>query len=409
MFHRELTAARQLRSVCLRYASRSSRVKLTCRHPADHVWCVENKQSRLPASQADRDQKLARLEAVLFLAKEPLHARKLAKLANLADGTQVRTLAGRLNDLYDRACRAFRVEEVAGGLQLRTRAQFGTWLRRLGHVSPELRLSAPAMETLSIVAYRQPVLRADIEAVRGVACGEILRQLMEKELVRVAGRSEELGRPYLYGTTRRFLEVFGLRSLDELPRAEVFRESSLDNSSGQSQADQHSSITDGPQQEGESEVSATIDNRTPETVKKLSSRREHETEPEPQPARAANNAWDGDDDFEDEEYDDEDYDDELDDDEEEWVDDDDDEVEIDDDEDVGVDDDDEFDDLDEEFDDEDEADVDIDDEEDDAEDDFGDDQWEEVDDNDDEILDDEDEDAWDDDVDWDEDDEEDWE
>jgi segregation and condensation protein B len=85
----------------------------------------------------------------------------------------------------------------------------------------EVRLSAPAMETLAVVAYRQPVLRAEVEAIRGVQCGEILRQLMERDLVRIAGRSEELGRPFLYGTTRRFLEVFGLRHLDELPRAEL--------------------------------------------------------------------------------------------------------------------------------------------------------------------------------------------
>jgi segregation and condensation protein B len=79
------------------------------------------------------------------------------------------------------------------------------------------------METLAVVAYRQPVLRAEIEAIRGVQCGEILRQLMERDLVRIVGRSEELGRPFLYGTTRYFLEVFGLRHLDDLPRGDLFR------------------------------------------------------------------------------------------------------------------------------------------------------------------------------------------
>ncbi len=85
-------------------------------------------------------------------------------------------------------------------------------------------MSAPAMETLAVVGYCQPVVRAQIEAVRGVASGEILRQLMERDLVRIAGRSEELGRPYLYSTTKRFLQVFGLKDLDELPRADVLRE-----------------------------------------------------------------------------------------------------------------------------------------------------------------------------------------
>jgi segregation and condensation protein B len=88
----------------------------------------------------------------------------------------------------------------------------------------EVRLSPPALETLAVVVYRQPVLRAEIEAIRGVQCGEILRQLMDRDLVRIAGRSEELGRPFLYGTTRYFLQVFGLRHLEELPRPELRRE-----------------------------------------------------------------------------------------------------------------------------------------------------------------------------------------
>ncbi len=117
----------------------------------------------------------------------------------------------------------FRVEEVAGGFQLMTRAKFAPWLRRLYPAAPEVRLSPPAMETLAVVAYRQPVLRAEIEAIRGVQSGEVLRQLIERDLVRIAGRSNELGRPFLYGTTKQFLQVFGLRHLDELPRADVLR------------------------------------------------------------------------------------------------------------------------------------------------------------------------------------------
>ena len=87
------------------------------------------------------------------------------------------------------------------------------------------RLSAPALETLAVVAYRQPVLRAEVEAIRGVDCGEILRQLMDRDLVRTAGRAHELGRPYWYATTKRFLQVFGLRHLDDLPRADLLRAS----------------------------------------------------------------------------------------------------------------------------------------------------------------------------------------
>ncbi len=165
-----------------------------------------------------RPARLARLEAVLFLAREPLGSRKMAQLAGLADGTKARTLVRSLNRRYDGEGSAFRVEEVAGGFQLLTRPKYAPWLRRLHSTPVEVRLSAPAMETLAVVAYRQPVLRAEIEAIRGVQCGEVLRQLIERELVRIAGRSEELGRPLLYGTTRQFLQIFGLRHLEDLPR-----------------------------------------------------------------------------------------------------------------------------------------------------------------------------------------------
>ena len=177
-------------------------------------------QENLPSGLEDP---LGRLEAVLLLAREPLNSRKLSQYAGLDDGTQARTLLRQLNEWYDQAGRAFRVEEVAGGYQLLSRRKFGKWLRRLSHVPGESRLSAPALETLAVIAYRQPVPRADIEAIRGVNCGEILRQLMERDLVRIGGRSEELGRPYLYATTRRFLNLFGLVSLEELPRAAELR------------------------------------------------------------------------------------------------------------------------------------------------------------------------------------------
>lgn len=177
---------------------------------------------QLPATRI-RDARLQRLEAVLMLAREPLNSRKLAQFANLADGTEARTLVRKLNEALDAAGRAFRVEEVASGYQLFTRPGFASWLRKLGHIPAEMRLSAPALETLAVIAYRQPVPRADIEAIRGVNCGEILRQLMERDLARIAGRSDELGRPFLYGTTRRFLQIFGLVDLDELPRADKLR------------------------------------------------------------------------------------------------------------------------------------------------------------------------------------------
>ena len=176
---------------------------------------VSEKEAELSQSEKQR-----RIEAVLFLAREAVSSRKLAKLAGLADATEARTLIRQLNQQYEEDTRVFRIEEVAGGMTMLTRPQFAPWLRRLAHLPRVTKLSQSAMETLAVVAYRQPVLRADVEAIRGVGCSEVLKQLMELELVRISGRSEELGRPYLYGTTNRFLQIFGLRSADRLPRAD---------------------------------------------------------------------------------------------------------------------------------------------------------------------------------------------
>ncbi len=241
-----------------------------------HTWnlwtdSVATEESNGPADSADsprdRDWSLQRLEAVLMLSREPLSSRKLAQLAALEDGTQARTLLRKLNKLYDDSGRSFRVEEVAGGFQLLTRPKFASWLRRLGHVPPELRLSSPALETLAVVAYRQPVLKADIEAIRGVNCGEILRQLMERDLVRIAGRSEELGRPYLYTATKRFLQLFGIRSLEDLPRADLIRSAPVPPVHKAASTGHHTlveSIVHNPPRssdEKESDVSVTISSR----------------------------------------------------------------------------------------------------------------------------------------------------
>lgn len=180
--------------------------------------------STSPAPSLRTDKEKARvLEAVLLISREPLSTRKLAVLAELDDPTEARTLARRLNDDYDAQGYSFRIEEVAGGLQILTRPQFANWLRRLELAPGEVLLSQGMLETLAVIAYRQPVQRAEIEAIRGVGCDEVLRQLMQRDLVRIAGRHEELGRPYLYGTTRKFMQLFGLQSLDSLPRAQKIR------------------------------------------------------------------------------------------------------------------------------------------------------------------------------------------
>lgn len=167
-----------------------------------------------------RDAALARVEAALFLADEPIATRKLAALAGLADAAEARSQVTRLQALFAAEGSSFEVAELAGGFQLLTRAEFHPWLARLRANATEAPLSAAARETLTIIAYRQPITRADVEAIRGVGSAEILRQLMERGLIRLAGRDDSLGRPALYETARKFLLHFGLRSLRDLPAAE---------------------------------------------------------------------------------------------------------------------------------------------------------------------------------------------
>lgn len=170
-----------------------------------------------------RTPKMARVEAVLFVTDAALSAGKLVKLATLADTSEAKRIVEQLNLAYDRSDSSFRIERVATGYRLLTKPPFAFWLGKLHQRQAELKLTPPALETLAIVAYRQPITRADIEGIRRVQCSDMLKQLMERGLVRIAGEDESLGRPFLYGTTRQFLELFGLRGLDALPMAETLR------------------------------------------------------------------------------------------------------------------------------------------------------------------------------------------
>ncbi len=157
------------------------------------------------------------VEALLFAAESPLKPARISELLGLRSTKQAAGFVRELQDGYDRENKPYFVQEVAGGYQLRTRPEFHPWVSKLQQKQQQDTLSQAALETLSIVAYRQPLTRAEIEDIRGVQSGYILRSLIEKALVRVTGRSEELGRPLLYGTTREFLEAFGLASLKDLP------------------------------------------------------------------------------------------------------------------------------------------------------------------------------------------------
>ena len=180
----------------------------------------EESESDLESSDSPASVDLRLLEALLFSTHHPLTAGRLAELMDLPATKPVRAAIKDLNSQYEESHRSFHIEQVAGGYQLLTLPEFGEHLQKLHQREIDTKLTKAALETLASIAYKQPILRADIEAIRGVACGETIRSLMEKRLVNIAGRAEEPGRPILYGTTKRFLEVFGLNSLKDLPQSE---------------------------------------------------------------------------------------------------------------------------------------------------------------------------------------------
>ncbi len=160
------------------------------------------------------------VEALLFASEDPLSLRKLGSLLEEVDSSDIKKSIEELKSEYESSDRAWRMEEVAGGFQLLTRPQYTDTISRLQKAKSDRKLSNAAMETLAIVAYKQPIRRADLESIRGVQSGELLRALMEKDLVKIVGRDSVPGAPVLYGTTKNFLEVCGLKSLKDLPKPE---------------------------------------------------------------------------------------------------------------------------------------------------------------------------------------------
>ncbi len=160
------------------------------------------------------------VEAILFASDAPLNAEEISRADESLDEDTVEEAIRALQSEYAESGRAFDIAEVAEGYQVLTRPEFSTYLERFDTIPRPSRLSGPALETLAIIAYRQPIGRIEIEYIRGVSSSGVIRTLVDRDLVEVAGRGEGLGRPLLYGTTRRFLEHFGFRSLEDLPRPE---------------------------------------------------------------------------------------------------------------------------------------------------------------------------------------------
>ena len=229
--------------------------------PSTFALMAESAEQAIPCFDLPLEQ---RVEAVLMVADRPVSESRVAELLGIIDvapvkrrrkkadanaeseadtavapaaeepateetpqqkraAAQVRDAIDALNVRYAADGRTFRIESVAGGRQLMTLPAFGPIVARLKGVREQGRLTQAALETLAIVAYRQPLLRADLESIRGVACGEVLRSLMERRLVKIVGRADEVGRPMLYGTTTEFLKQFGIGKLDDLPNAKALK------------------------------------------------------------------------------------------------------------------------------------------------------------------------------------------
>ena len=223
----------------------------SARAPSTFEQMAESAEQAVPCADLPLEQ---RVEAALMVADRPMSETKLAELLGIVDAAparrrrrksedaaegeapadepaaeetpqqrkaaaQVRDAIDALNSRYSAEGRTFRIESVAGGRQVMTLPAFAPIVARLKGVREQGRLTQAALETLAIIAYRQPILRADLESIRGVACGEVLRGLMERRLVKIVGRADEVGRPMLYGTTTEFLKQFGIGRLDDLPNA----------------------------------------------------------------------------------------------------------------------------------------------------------------------------------------------
>lgn len=180
----------------------------------------------------DQDQQRRIVEGVVLGSPDPIPPSRIAELIPRCNPSKVRALVKELNDEYVEQRRAFEIWEIAGGYQLRTLPEYSPYLKQIQKSRP-LRLSQAALETLSVIAYRQPVTRAEVEHVRGVDAGAVLRSLLERRLIKIAGHREVPGRPIVYGTGRRFLEVFGLAKLGDLPALRDLAELAVDEASGE--------------------------------------------------------------------------------------------------------------------------------------------------------------------------------
>lgn len=185
---------------------------------------AESKSAEKADPQANLERSKRVIEAILFAAGKPLRARQIADAVESVDARVVRRLLKQLAFEYDEAERGFQIIEVQKGFQLIAREAYAPWVRRLFTKEVSAKLTPAALEALAIVAYQQPVTRADVDEIRGVNSGSVMSSLIERNLINITGRKDSPGRPFLHGTTDRFLEHFGLKNINDLPTLEEIGE-----------------------------------------------------------------------------------------------------------------------------------------------------------------------------------------
>jgi segregation and condensation protein B len=208
----------------------------------------------------ERHEQRAIVEALILASAEPLATTKIAAIVPECSSSLARELVDELNASYEADGRGFEIREVGGGWQLRTRPEFALFVQELQPKRAQ-RLSRAALETLSVIAYRQPITRAEIEHVRGVDVGAVARSLLERDLVRIAGHREIPGRPMLYATTKRFLQLFGMASLEDLPTLRDLRELTPASAVGAAGAEAEVGVGESPADDvsGADEAAAFVD------------------------------------------------------------------------------------------------------------------------------------------------------
>lgn len=170
------------------------------------------------------------IEALLFVAGEPLSPDRIKTILEDEDKRAIQDMLVELQHEYDMRLSGLRIVEVAGGFQIASRPELAQWIRRLKKVKQSSRLSKPSLETLAIIAYKQPIVKAEIEDIRGVDSSGVLKGLLDKHMIKIIGRKDVAGRPILYATTREFLQYFGLRDISDLPTLKEFTELMQDDS-----------------------------------------------------------------------------------------------------------------------------------------------------------------------------------